>query len=230
MVLFADVTGSTELGESLDPEDVRALLGRFYAVAKDVVGSHGGTVEKFIGDAVMAVFGLPTAHGDDAVRAVSAALEIRDRVRHDPRPHIRFILAVAERSLDTDSFRSLLTERVDLFPPEVVEFSFARLCDEGVVLGADLLDAVELTRSFHSSPLVQAQVRRARGIASRDPDELGRSLAVFERCGCVPSVARVRIERGLLAGSEREIAEGMGSLESLGDVEQIERYERRRRG
>ena len=84
-VLFADVTGSTALGEALDPEDVRALLGRYYAIAKDVVGVHGGTVEKFIGDAVMAVFGLPTAHGDDAERALAAALELRERVRADPK-------------------------------------------------------------------------------------------------------------------------------------------------
>ena len=84
-VLFADVTGSTALGESLDPEDVRALLGRYYAIAKDVIPAHGGTVEKFIGDAVMAVFGLPVAHGDDAERALAAALELRDRVRDDPK-------------------------------------------------------------------------------------------------------------------------------------------------
>jgi class 3 adenylate cyclase len=83
-ILFADVTGSTELGESLDPEDVRALLGRYYALAKEVVAAHGGTIEKFIGDAVMAVFGLPQAHGDDALRALSAALELRDRVRAEP--------------------------------------------------------------------------------------------------------------------------------------------------
>src|SRR5258705_297302 len=82
-VLFADVMGSTALGEDMDPEDVRALMGRFYATAKDVMGQHGGTIEKFIGDAVMAVFGLRQAHGDDPERALSAALEIRDRVRGD---------------------------------------------------------------------------------------------------------------------------------------------------
>ncbi len=84
-VLFADVSGSTALGEALDPEDLRALLARYYAIAKEVVAAHGGTVEKFIGDAVMAVFGLRRAHGDDAVRALSAAMELRDRVRSDPR-------------------------------------------------------------------------------------------------------------------------------------------------
>jgi class 3 adenylate cyclase len=84
-VLFADMTGSTALGEARDPEDVRALLARYYGIARDVVSAHGGTLEKFIGDAVMAVFGLPQAHGDDAQRAMSAALEIRDRVRADPK-------------------------------------------------------------------------------------------------------------------------------------------------
>ena len=83
-VLFADVTGSTAMGESLDPEDMRALLARYFAIAREVVTEHGGTLEKFIGDAVMAVFGLPTAHDDDATRAVAAGLAMRDRVRADP--------------------------------------------------------------------------------------------------------------------------------------------------
>src|SRR5215211_8613403 len=83
-VLFADVVGSTALGEALDPEDVRALLGRLFSIATDAVEQHGGRVEKFIGDAIMAIFGLPTAHDDDAARAISAALDLRDRVRADP--------------------------------------------------------------------------------------------------------------------------------------------------
>jgi len=83
-VLFADVVGSTAMGEALDPEDVRALLGRMFAIAREAIERHGGTLEKFIGDAVMAVFGLPTAHDDDPARACSAALELRDRVRDDP--------------------------------------------------------------------------------------------------------------------------------------------------
>src|SRR3989442_6425310 len=83
-VLFADVVGSTALGESLDPEDVRALLGRLFSIARDAVEQHGGRVEKFIGDAVMAVFRLPTAHDDDAGPALSAGLDLRGRVRADP--------------------------------------------------------------------------------------------------------------------------------------------------
>ncbi len=82
-VLCADATGSTALGEALDPEDVRALLARFYGIAREIIGAHGGTLEKFIGDAVMAVFGLPQAHSDDPQRALTAALALRDRTRSD---------------------------------------------------------------------------------------------------------------------------------------------------
>ncbi len=77
-VLFCDVTGSTALGESTDPEALRALLARYFVRMKAIVESHGGTVEKFIGDAVMAVFGIPAAHEDDALRACRAAVEMRD--------------------------------------------------------------------------------------------------------------------------------------------------------
>ena len=71
-VLFSDVTGSTALGERLDPEAVRRVMGRYFETARAVIERHGGTVEKFIGDAVMAVFGIPFVHEDDALRAVRA--------------------------------------------------------------------------------------------------------------------------------------------------------------
>ena len=77
-VVFCDVTGSTALGESTDPEALRALLARYFERMRGIVESHGGTVEKFIGDAVMAVFGVPVAHEDDALRACRAAVEMRD--------------------------------------------------------------------------------------------------------------------------------------------------------
>src|SRR5205809_2278653 len=77
-VLFCDVVGSTALGESVDPEALQGLLARYFERMQGIVESHGGSVEKFIGDAVMAVFGVPVAHEDDALRACRAAVEMRD--------------------------------------------------------------------------------------------------------------------------------------------------------
>jgi class 3 adenylate cyclase/tetratricopeptide (TPR) repeat protein len=79
-VLFCDVTGSTALGERLDPESFRQVMRRYFDAARRVIERHGGTVEKFIGDAVMAVFGVPVLHEDDALRAVRAAAELREEI------------------------------------------------------------------------------------------------------------------------------------------------------
>ena len=77
-VLFCDMVGSTALGESTDPEALRALLARYFERMSSIVESYGGSVEKFIGDAVLAVFGVPTVHEDDALRACRAAVEMRE--------------------------------------------------------------------------------------------------------------------------------------------------------
>src|SRR5262245_22518206 len=77
-VVFVDLVGSTALGERLDAESLRALMARYFDTVRTALERHGGTVEKFIGDAVMAVFGVPVVREDDALRAVRAALEVRD--------------------------------------------------------------------------------------------------------------------------------------------------------
>src|SRR6266508_3294713 len=77
-ILFMDVVGSTELGERLDPESTRRVMSRLFEVVRPALEHHGGTVEKFIGDAVVAVFGIPAVHEDDALRACRAALEIQE--------------------------------------------------------------------------------------------------------------------------------------------------------
>ena len=76
-VLFCDVVGSTGVAEKADPEAVRGMLSMFFATARSILERHGGTVEKFIGDAVVAAFGVPVLHEDDALRAVTAAAELR---------------------------------------------------------------------------------------------------------------------------------------------------------
>ena len=80
-ILFADLVGFTTLAEGRDAEDTRELLSRYFDISRDVIGRYGGTVEKFIGDAVMAVWGAPVAHEDDAERAVRAGLELVDAVK-----------------------------------------------------------------------------------------------------------------------------------------------------
>src|SRR3954449_11935799 len=79
-VVFSDLTGSTALGEKLDPESLRHVMERYFDTVQAALERHGGTVEKFIGDAVMAVFGVPVVHEDDAARAVRAALELQEEL------------------------------------------------------------------------------------------------------------------------------------------------------
>ena len=79
-VLFCDLVGSTALGESTDPEALRARMRRYFEDLRVILERHGGTVEKFVGDAVMAVFGIPVSHEDDALRAVRAASEMQSAI------------------------------------------------------------------------------------------------------------------------------------------------------
>jgi predicted ATPase/class 3 adenylate cyclase len=79
-IVFSDVAGSTRVGHELDPESVRELMSRYFGEVRPILERHGGVVEKFIGDAVMAVFGVPRVHEDDALRAVRAAVEMRDTI------------------------------------------------------------------------------------------------------------------------------------------------------
>ena len=95
-VLFADLVGSTARAEALDPEDVRAILAPFYARLRSELERFGGTVEKFIGDAVMAVFGAPIAHEDDPERAVRAALAIRDWALEEDSIQVRIAVHTGE--------------------------------------------------------------------------------------------------------------------------------------
>src|ERR671928_834583 len=87
-VLFCDLVGFTAASEQADPEDVRARIRPYHTRLRQEIERHGGTVEKFIGDAVMAVFGAPAAHEDDAERAVRAGLRILEGIEelneHDP--------------------------------------------------------------------------------------------------------------------------------------------------
>ena len=95
-VLFADLVGFTSRAEQMDPEDVRAILEPYHSRLRQELERRGGTVEKFIGDAVMALFGAPTAHEDDPERAVRAALAIRDWIREDDELQVRVAVTTGE--------------------------------------------------------------------------------------------------------------------------------------
>ena len=95
-VFFADLVGFTSRAELLDPEEVRALQAPYWARVKAEIERYGGTVEKFIGDAVMALFGAPVAHEDDPERAVRAALTIRDRIAQDDGLQVRIAVTTGE--------------------------------------------------------------------------------------------------------------------------------------
>jgi class 3 adenylate cyclase/tetratricopeptide (TPR) repeat protein len=105
-VVFCDLVGSTRLGESQDPEVVRRMLERYFERMKAIVERHGGTVEKFIGDAVVAVFGVPVAHEDDALRALRAAAEMRAAL---PELEVEARLGVNTGEIVTSGFGTLVT-------------------------------------------------------------------------------------------------------------------------
>ena len=86
-IVFSDLKGSTNLGEALDPESLREVMTRYFDSMKAILDLHGGTIEKYIGDAIMAVFGLPKLHEDDALRAVRAAHGMQEALRElEPGP------------------------------------------------------------------------------------------------------------------------------------------------
>jgi class 3 adenylate cyclase len=102
-VVFADLVGFTSRAETLDPEDVEAILTPYHDRLRTELERHGGTVEKFIGDAVMAVFGAPTVHEDDAERAVRAALAIRDAIVDDGTLEVRIGVNTGEALVNLDA-------------------------------------------------------------------------------------------------------------------------------
>jgi class 3 adenylate cyclase len=102
-VLFADLVGFTSRAESLDPEDVHAILRPYHNRLRQELERHGGTVEKFIGDAVMALFGAPAAHEDDPERAVRAALAIREAMTEEGRLQVRIAVTTGEALVALDA-------------------------------------------------------------------------------------------------------------------------------
>src|SRR3954454_6526347 len=102
-IVFCDLVGSTARAEWLEPEDVRAALSPYHVRVRALLEHHGGTVEKFIGDAVVAVFGAPVVHEDDPERAVRAALAIRDWAAEDGDVEVRLAVNTGEALVAVDA-------------------------------------------------------------------------------------------------------------------------------
>ena len=155
-VLFADVAGSTGLGERLDPEGLREVLDSFFAAMRREIEAEGGTVEKFIGDAVFAVFGVPTAHEDDPTRALRAALRMRSALEH------------LNRSLE-DAHAIRLAMRIGINTGEVVTRAIPGP-EEGFVTGDAVNVAARLEQGAESGQILVGErtTRAARGMTFKE--------------------------------------------------------------
>jgi class 3 adenylate cyclase/tetratricopeptide (TPR) repeat protein len=193
-VVFSDVTGSTALGERLDPESLRRVLARYFELASQVVERHGGSVEKFIGDAVMAVFGVPHVHEDDALRAVRAAAELRGSL--EP------LNAELERDYGTT-----LSVRIGINTGEVVTGTEERLATGDAVnvaarleqaaqsgeilLGANTLGLIRDAVTVETLPPLDAR-GKAEPVTAYRLLSLDTEAPAFVRRGDVPMVGRDR--------------------------------------
>jgi class 3 adenylate cyclase len=235
-VVFCDVTGSTELGESLDPEALRALLARYFERMSQIVDRHGGTVEKFIGDAVMAVFGVPVLHEDDALRAVRAASEMRAAL---PGLEVRGRIGVATGEVVTGTRERLATgDAVN------VAARLQQSAQPGEVLVGEAEEqsakAAELGASDDIATQMMARQVKAKVVARRGQRAEGEQLAreaveLARRTQNLSGQADAYADLGevlALAGRPREAAgaygEALARYERKGDVVSAERARRAR--
>jgi class 3 adenylate cyclase/tetratricopeptide (TPR) repeat protein len=156
-VLFADLVGFTSRAETLDPEDVEAILRPFHDRLRSELEQRGGTVEKFIGDAVMAVFGAPVAHEDDPERAVRAALAIRDWIREEDELEVRIAVNTGEALVSLE--QSSGAER-GLVAGDVVNTA-SRLQTaapvNGILVGEATYNATSRVIEYRETPAVEAK-------------------------------------------------------------------------
>jgi class 3 adenylate cyclase/tetratricopeptide (TPR) repeat protein len=193
-VLFCDLVGSTARAEGLDPEDVRVLLSRYQSRVKAELERYGGTVEKFIGDAVMALFGAPVAHEDDPERAVRAALAIRDFARAEG-TELRIGITTGEALVALGARPS---EGEGMASGDVVNTA-ARLQTaapvNGVLVGAATYRATRTVITYRELPDVQAKGKAA-------PVPVWEAVEATSRFG----VDVVHRAQARLVGRERELS------------------------
>jgi class 3 adenylate cyclase/tetratricopeptide (TPR) repeat protein len=185
-ILFADVTGSTALGERLDPERLQEVMATYFGAMREEIEAEGGTVEKFIGDAVMAAFGVPIAHEDDPARALRAALRMRER------------LVGVQADLKT-RFGVTLQIRTGVNTGEVLATTHPRP-GEPMVTGDAVNVAARLEQSADPGGIVVAErtARAARGFRFRE-------LGDRELRGKDQAIAAVLLEERTSGGPERGV-------------------------
>jgi class 3 adenylate cyclase len=200
-VLFVDLVGFTSRSERLDPEDVRAFLMPYYESVRAEIERRGGTVEKFIGDAVMGLFGAPTAYGDDAERAVRAALAVRDWAA-DEGLHVRAAVNTGEALVALDA---VAAHGEPLVAGDVVNTA-ARLQAGapvgGVVVGEDTYAATRTTIDYRPAPPV---------VGKGKSEPIPAWLAVEPLTGAGERV----LTRVPMVGRERELATLAGIWERV---------------
>ena len=180
-VLFCDIVGSTATAERLDPEDIRAFLVPYYAHIRSELEHFGGTVEKFIGDAVMAVFGAPVAYEDDPERAVRAALAIRDWLAEPDRPQqARIAVATGEAHVTVGAVG---TEGEPLAVGDVVNTA-ARLQAAAPVNGV-LVGEQTFRATRHAIEYCEAEPVTAKGKSA--PISVWEAICVMAQPGIDPS-------------------------------------------
>jgi class 3 adenylate cyclase len=224
-VVFCDVVGSTALGESVDPEALQELLARYFERMKGIVESHGGSVEKFIGDAVMAVFGVPVAHEDDALRACRAAVEMRDALPE---------LGVEGRiGVNTGEVLTGTEERLATGDAVNVAARLEQAAEAGeVLIGAETLalvgDTVEvgeerlLELKGKGEPVAASTLLSVREVAERSHAsrfvgrgrELGQLAEAWERALAGQRCELVTVVGDPGVGKSRLVAEALGSLDA----------------
>ena len=203
--VFVDLVGSTARAERLDPEDVRALLRRYHETLRRDLERHGGTVEKFIGDAVVAVYGAPTAHEDDAERAVRAALAVRDSIaalndRDDALDlHVRVGVATGEALVALDASAAAGESMVAGDVMNTAARIQAAAPVDGILVGRATHRATERMIVYRQHDPVEAK-------GKMEPVEVWEAVAAVGRVGEVggdpslPLVGRDH-ERALLLGA-----------------------------
>ena len=233
-ILFTDLVGSTAMAEGRDPEDVRAILTPYYTRLREQIEQRGGTVEKFIGDAVMAVFGAPVAHEDDPIRAVLAALAIRDSIGDELQIRTAVNTGEALVALDADPARG------EVFVSGDVVNTTARLQSaapvDGILVGeatwratrhvVDYLDSDPIDAKGKSSPVPAWEVVSAHSRLGTDIEHatakalVGRERELFlledalARCKSENTAQLVTLVGVPGIGKSRLVAELMAKLDN----------------